>query len=190
VRINTLNHGTPKALRLFAESSNPRFKLTMQQANASLLEPSHARLPKAPDDPGRVLLVEDDDSVRESMVRLLNVLGVSTASYASAEALLAVGPAAGDTCVVSDLKLPGISGLQLLAELRQRGCAHPVILITAYDSTAIRSVVEYYDVAAYLPKPLNGSALLAAIRTAIEPQRQPRGIGRPSSSVLRRSEKE
>jgi FixJ family two-component response regulator len=189
VRITTLN-GTPKTLRLFAESPNHRFELTMQEANACLLERSHARLPKALDDPGRVLLVEDDDSVRMSMVRLLNSLGVSTASYASAEALLAVGLGAGDTCVVSDLKLPGISGLQLLAELRQRGCAHPVILITAYDSTTIRKVAEYNGVAAYLPKPFNGAALLAAIRTAIEPQRQPRGIRRPPSSVLRRSEKE
>jgi FixJ family two-component response regulator len=116
-----------------------------------------------------VLLVEDDDSVRKSMVRLLNSLGVSTAGFESAEALLEVGPGAGDTCVVSDLKLPGISGLQLLAELRQRGCTQPVILMTAYDSTTIRKVAEYYDVAAYLPKPLNGVKLVAAIRTAIQP---------------------
>jgi FixJ family two-component response regulator len=139
----------------------------MQQA--CLLKPSPARLPQALDDPGRVLLVEDDDSVRKSMVRLLNSLGVSTASYESAEALLAVGPGAGDTCVVSDLKLPGISGLQLLAELRQRGCTKPVILMTAYDSTSSRKLAEFYDAAAFLPKPLSGTALLAAIRTAIDP---------------------
>lgn len=163
----TPNGGMPNTLRLFAESPYPLFKLKMQQAH--LLEPSLARLPKALDDPGRVLLVEDDDSVRQSMVRLLNSLGVSAAGYESAEALLAAGLGAGDTCVVSDLKLPGISGLQLLAELRQRGCLQPVILMTAYDSSTIRKVAEYYDVAAYLPKPLNGATLLAAIRTAIEP---------------------
>jgi FixJ family two-component response regulator len=167
VLTTTPSSGAPKTLRLFAESPYPLFKLKMQQA--CLLEPSLARLPKALDDPGRVLLVEDDDSVRKSMVRLLNSLGVSTASYESAEALLAVGLGAGDTCVVSDLKLPGISGLQLLAELRQRGCLQPVILMTAYDSSTIRKVAEYYDVAAYLPKPLSGATLLAAIRTAIEP---------------------
>lgn len=169
MRITTLNGTATKPLWLFAESPSRGYSLPMQEANACLLEPSHTLLPKALDDPGRVLVVEDDDSVRKSMERLLNSLGVSTATYASAEALLAVGPSAGDTCVVSDLKLPGLSGLQLLAELRQRGCLQPVILMTAYDSTTIRKVAEYYDVAAYLPKPLNGSALLAAIRTAIEP---------------------
>lgn len=190
MRITTLNHGAPKTSWLFTESPNHRLKLAMQQANACLHEPSHARLPKALDDPGRVLLVEDHDSVRKSMVRLLNSLGVSTASYASAEALLAVGPGTGDSCVVSDLKLPGISGLQLLAELRQRGCAHPVILITAYDSTSMRKVAEYYGVAAYLRKPLDGAALLAAIRTSIEPRRQPRGSRLSPSSVLRRRKTE
>jgi two-component system response regulator FixJ len=102
------------------------------------------------------------------MERLLNTLGVSTASFASAEALLAAGPTARDTCVVSDLKLPGLSGLQLLAALRQRGYPHPLILMTAYDSTTIRKMAEFYDVAAFLSKPLNGAALLAAIRTATD----------------------
>ena len=116
--ITTLSDGTPNTLWLFAGSPNHPIQLTMQQANARLPEPSPAWVPKAVDDPGRVLLVEDDDSVRKSMVRLLNSLGVLTASYASAE------------------------------------------------------------------------ALLAAIRTAIEPKKQRRQIRLPPSLVLRRSEKE
>ncbi len=151
-----------------ADTPAQRFRFTLHEAPTQRPDPSRFHLPQALDDPGRVLVVEDDDSVRKSMERLLNTLGVSTASFASAEALLAVGPTARDTCVVSDLKLPGLSGLQLLAALRQRGYPHPLILMTAYDSTTIRKMAESYDVAAFLPKPLNGAALLAAIRTATD----------------------
>jgi FixJ family two-component response regulator len=125
-------------------------------------------------DVGTVLVIEDDDSVRRAMERLLNTAGVSTASYASAEALLAVGPTEDDACVVSDLKLPGLSGLELLGELRRRGCGHPLILITAYDSASVRKEAERIGVAAYLAKPFYGAALLAAIRAAIELRGSPR----------------
>lgn len=116
---------------------------------------------------GTVLVVEDDDSVRTATERLLNASGLTTATYSSAEALLAVGPIECDVCVVSDFKLPGMSGLELLAELRRRGCAHPLILITAHDSPKVRKEAELGGVAAYLAKPFRGTALLAAIRAAI-----------------------
>lgn len=123
-------------------------------------------------DAGIVLVIEDDDSVRRATERLLNSAGVSTATYVSAEALLTVGPAEGDACVVSDLRLPGLSGLELLAELRRRGCVCPLILITAYDSASVREEAERSGVAAYVAKPFYAAQLLAAIRAAIEPPRQ------------------
>jgi two-component system response regulator FixJ len=120
-------------------------------------------------DAGIVLVIEDDESVRRAIQRLLNASGISTATYASAEALLAVGPSSSDTCVISDLTLPGLSGLELLTELRKRGCVQPVILITAHDSTNMREEAERCGVAALLPKPFHGVALLAAIDAAIAP---------------------
>ena len=69
----------------------------------------------------RVLLVEDDDSFREAIGRLLDASDVESVLYASAEALLSDAAMADVACVVSDLKLPGISGLDLLAELRTKG---------------------------------------------------------------------
>jgi two-component system, LuxR family, response regulator FixJ len=122
-------------------------------------------------DIGTVLVVEDDDSARRATERLLNAAGVSTSTYSSAEALLAAGPIECDVCVVSDFKLPGMSGLELLVELRRRGCAHPLILTTAHDSASVRRQAELSGVAAYLAKPFRGAALLAAIRAAIEPPR-------------------
>ena len=117
-----------------------------------------------------VLIVEDDASMRGAIERLLRTAGFSVLAYESAEALLAVDVPTKTACVVSDLKLPGMSGLDLFAELRVRGCEAPLILITAYDAPgrcaeALRSGAE-----AYLVKPFHGTALLDAIRAVAERQ--------------------
>jgi FixJ family two-component response regulator len=116
-----------------------------------------------------VLVVEDDDSMREAIERLLNAAGFTTAVYSSAEELLAVRPVEDDACVVSDLKLPAMSGLELLAQLRRHSWRGPLILITAHDSPGVREAAKQSGVAGYLAKPFLGSTLLAAIRTAIGP---------------------
>jgi len=121
-------------------------------------------------DAGRkVLVVEDDDSMRQAIERLLNVANVATAVYRSAEDMLAAGLVEGDACVVSDLMLPGMSGLELLAELRARGWRRPLILITAHDSPKVREEARQSGVAAFLAKPFLGSELVGAVRTALEP---------------------
>ena len=117
----------------------------------------------------KVLVVEDDSSMRQAIERLLNVAGFATAVYESAEELLAVGPVEGDACVVSDLKLPGMTGFELLHELRTRGQRQPLILITAHDSPSVRKEAEQRGVAAFLAKPFLGSDLVAAVKVAIEP---------------------
>ena len=113
-------------------------------------------------------MVEDDDSMRQATERLLNATGFATVVYASAEELLAVGPVEGDACIVSDLKLPKMSGLELLDELRRRGWGRPLILITAHDSPSVRKDAEQRGVATYLAKPFVGSDLIAAIKRAFD----------------------
>jgi FixJ family two-component response regulator len=76
--------------------------------------------------------------------------------------------AESDACVVSDLKLPGISGLELLAKLHSHGWSQPLMLITAHDSPAVRAEAGSSGVAGYLAKPFLGSALVTAIKAAIE----------------------
>jgi FixJ family two-component response regulator len=122
---------------------------------------------------GKVLVVEDDDSMRLSIERLLNAADFDTTVYRSAEALLAAGPGEGVDCVVSDLKLETMTGLQLLVELRERGWQRPLILVTAHDTDAVRFQAEQLGVAAFLAKPFIGSALLAAIRAVLAPQPLP-----------------
>jgi len=88
---------------------------------------------------GTVLVVDDDDSMREAIEALLDAAGVDAILYESAEALLADARSADAACVVSDLQLPGMSGLDLLGRLRARNARTPVIVITAHDSPATRA---------------------------------------------------
>jgi FixJ family two-component response regulator len=112
---------------------------------------------------GRVLVVEDDEGMREAIETLLDAAGYGCTAYPSAEALLAGACVDGALCLITDLKLPAMSGLALLAELRTRGANLPVILITAHDAQGMREDAARHGAAAYLAKPFLGTALLAAI---------------------------
>ena len=118
---------------------------------------------------GRVLVVEDDESMREAIETLLDAADIEFTSYGSAEALLSGGAIDASVCIISDLKLPAMSGFELLAALRARAAVPPVIMITAHDSPGVRSEAERLGAAAYLAKPFAGTALLAAIKTVTRP---------------------
>lgn len=113
-----------------------------------------------------VLVIEDDEGMREAIESLLGAAGVPATSYASAEALLAAGPLGRARCIVSDIRLPAMSGLELLTALRVRGDAIPVILVTAHDSAAMRDAACLHGAAAYLAKPFAGADLLQAVARA------------------------
>jgi two-component system response regulator FixJ len=115
----------------------------------------------------KVLIVEDDDSMRQAIERLLNVANFATAAYRSAEELLAAGPVDGNACLVSDLKLPGMSGIELVAALKARGWSRPTILITAHDSPGVRKQALQSGVSAFLPKPFLGNDLVMTVKTAV-----------------------
>ena len=111
---------------------------------------------------GRVLVIEDDESSLRALRRLLEAAGLLSAGYESAEQFLASDVYKDAVCVVSDLKLPGISGLDLHAALRSRDVKLPFILITANDSLGVRAEAAARGVV-YLVKPFLGDELLDAI---------------------------
>jgi FixJ family two-component response regulator len=129
----------------------------------------------------KVLLVEDDTSMREAVERLLGAAGFECEAYASAEALLEESGREGALCVVSDLKLPAMSGLGLLDEVHSRGWTLPMILITAHDAPGRREEAREHGAVAYLVKPFRGTALLEAIRSLSAPGRLPNGSGTPET---------
>ncbi|MDG4549276.1 MAG: response regulator [Candidatus Contendobacter sp.] len=115
----------------------------------------------------KILVVEDDDSLRPALERLLTAADFQVTAYASAEALLADADAGDVACVVCDLKLPAMSGFDLLVGWHGRGGRPPLILMTAYDTPGLGEEAARRGAAAYLAKPFRGTALLEAIDAAI-----------------------
>jgi FixJ family two-component response regulator len=122
--------------------------------------------------PGRVYvgIVDDDDSLRRSLARLLRAAGMNAVTYASAEEFLADLKQPRFDCLVLDLQLPGMSGLELRDRLAVEGVATPVLFATAYDDPAARQEALAGPCAGYFRKTDAGSDLLDAIRRAIEPR--------------------
>ncbi|HTR56650.1 MAG TPA: response regulator [Casimicrobiaceae bacterium] len=118
---------------------------------------------------GAVLVVEDDEGMREAISELLGAAGIESTAYGSAEAFLAGGDLDHVACVISDLKLPSMSGFELLSALRARGPRPPVIVITANDAPGVRQEAQRLGAAAYLTKPFDAGTLLSAIRSATAP---------------------
>lgn len=119
--------------------------------------------------PTVVIVVDDDQGMREAIESLLIAAGFSPIVYESAEAMLAADVDPDTLCVISDVHLPGMSGLELIGELRARGWRQKVIVITGYDSPAGRREAERLGAAGYFAKPFAASALLAVINGLAEP---------------------
>lgn len=113
-----------------------------------------------------VYLVDDDAAVRDSLALMLGLAGYTTAAFADAESLLAAWRADWAGCVVTDLRLPGMSGLELQAALRERRSALPVVVITAHGDVPSARVAFRAAAVDFLEKPFDDAQLRAAIETA------------------------
>jgi FixJ family two-component response regulator len=127
-----------------------------------------------------IFVVEDDESMREAIETLLKIAGFGCVAFGSAEAMLARGTADNALCVISDLRLPAMSGLDLMSEMRLRNWRVPVIIITGHDSPANRREAMRRGAAAYLPKPFPGKTILCAIDHISAQQDSKFSTGRPS----------
>jgi FixJ family two-component response regulator len=116
-----------------------------------------------------IAVVDDDEDVRKALSRLLRAAGFAVRTYASGEEFLARPPGGEPDCLVLDIHLTGMSGLELRRELLERGVGTPVIFITALDDRATMEAVSRAHAAACLLKPLEESALIGSIACALEP---------------------
>lgn len=116
-----------------------------------------------------VAIVDDDESVCRSFGRLLSAAGMQPVSYASAEAFLADSKRPRFDCLVLDIQLDGISGLELRRRLAAVNDGTPVIFITAHDDPALRAEAEAAGCAAFFRKTDSGAWVLDAIRQAVNP---------------------
>ena len=115
----------------------------------------------------RVFVVEDDAAVRDSLQFLLESSGLSVETYPSAEDFLRRCPVGADGCVLADLRMPGMDGLDLARRVAERGWPLCMVLVTAHVDGATRVRAQQAGVLAVLEKPLDDVALLAAVRKAM-----------------------
>jgi DNA-binding response OmpR family regulator len=111
----------------------------------------------------KVLVVEDDASMRRAIRRLIVAARHDCIAFGTAEAMLQSGEAMSADCIVSDVHLPSMSGLELVAAMRRTHCQVPIILITAFDNPGLRLEARQRGAVAYLVKPFGGPELLEAI---------------------------
>ena len=114
-----------------------------------------------------VAIVEDDESVRESTTHLLGLLGYATAAFASAEDFLNSGRVGDTDCLITDVRLPGISGIELQSRLILDGHRMPIVFVSAFPDEAIRARVLKDGAIGYLAKPLKEQSLIACLDHAL-----------------------
>jgi two-component system, LuxR family, response regulator FixJ len=114
-----------------------------------------------------VHIVDDDDGVRDSFRSLLESHGLAVRDYASAEDFLADSQKPKFGCLILDLHMPHMTGLQLLGELQKQGSRLPVIAITGRGDSTLKQQVTQAGAFAFLEKPMNDDVLLWTIKSAV-----------------------
>ena len=109
---------------------------------------------------GLIAIVDDDDAVREAVASLVRALGYDTATFGSAEAFLNYEQIGGTSCLVTDLHMRGLSGLDLQDRLITHGHRIPIIFLTGYPDENVRKRAIKAGAVAFLSKPCDGDHVL------------------------------
>ena len=115
-----------------------------------------------------VAIVDDDDLMRSALQGLLKSAGLSAKAFASAEEFLKSGQQDQVGCLVADIRMPGMSGLELQAKLNANHCRIPTIFITAHGDEKMRMQALRAGAVEFLAKPFDDEALLGSVRAALE----------------------
>ena len=117
-----------------------------------------------------ISIVDDDASVREATKGLVRSLGYSAATFASADEFLASDRVADTSCLISDVQMPGLSGLELQHHLADRGHCVPIVFITAYLEEKVREQAMEAGAIAFLDKPFSDEQLIVCLDAALRKQ--------------------
>jgi FixJ family two-component response regulator len=115
-----------------------------------------------------VAIVDDDESVQRALQDLIESDGLSTLCFGSAEQFLDSGDRHQTACLIADIRMPGMSGLELQAKLKAQRCRIPIIFITAHGDAKMRTVAMGEGAVEFLTKPFNDAVLLEIVHAALE----------------------
>src|SRR3979490_1894983 len=115
-----------------------------------------------------VAIVDDDDSVRVALEGLLKSAGLPALAFESAEEFIKSGQQHQTSCLIADIRMPGMSGLELQAELNAEHCRIPIVFITAHGDAKMRMQALRAGAVEFMAKPFNDEALLESVRAALE----------------------
>jgi FixJ family two-component response regulator len=115
-----------------------------------------------------ISIIDDDEGMREAIRGLMRSLGFAVAVFRSAVDFLAYSNFRKTSCLIADVQMTGMTGVELYSRLRESGYAIPTILITAYPNDSVRARVLADGVICYLSKPFDDDALLGCIYSALK----------------------
>lgn len=115
-----------------------------------------------------IAIIDDDESIRTGLHFLVTSLGYDVYAFGSAADFLQSGQLDDVSCVISDVRMPFMSGIQLQAHLRSTGCKLPFIFITAIPEESIRRQAFNDGAIGFLNKPLDDEALIACLQKALQ----------------------
>src|SRR5271170_5907611 len=119
---------------------------------------------------GVVYVIDDDEAMRESLAFLLRAARIEVRSYASASEFLDALPDTRSSCVITDVRMPGMSGIDLLRRLRELKIGVPVIVITGHGDVPLAVEAMKVGASDFLEKPFDDEVLLASVRSALKRQ--------------------
>jgi len=114
-----------------------------------------------------ISIIDDDDSLRSALVGLVRSLGYRADGFANAEAFLVGDQAARSAAIVTDIQMPGLSGIELKERLTAQGCAAPVIMITARSEEGLKERAFASGALCVLKKPFAAEALIDCLERAL-----------------------
>ena len=115
-----------------------------------------------------VVIVDDDELMRSALQGMLKSVGMPSQAFASAEEFLESGRQLQTACLITDIRMPGMSGLELQAKLNADRCRIPTIFITAHGDTKMRMQALRAGAVEFLAKPFDDEVLLESVRAALE----------------------
>ena len=126
---------------------------------------------QAPTKTGVIAIVDDDEPLREALGSVMKAAGFATNTFATAEEFLESATQRETACLILDVRLPGMSGLELQKRLSDADSLVPIIFVTAHGDASLRDLVMRSGAAGFLNKPVRSDALLREIHAALAKNR-------------------